>query len=105
MVLRDAPLFSFGVSPNKLFDYLAAALPVICNVPGEVAEMLAAAGGGIQVADTTAGALAAGIRALAAMSARERQSKGDAGRAWVEREHSREVLGERLDGFLTKLVR
>src|SRR5690606_38536330 len=46
MVLRDSPLFSFGVSPNKLFDYFAAGLPVICNVPGEVAGMVTSAGAG-----------------------------------------------------------
>ena len=29
MVLKESLLFSFGVSPNKLFDYLAASTPVI----------------------------------------------------------------------------
>lgn len=104
MVLRDAPLFSFGVSPNKLFDYLAAALPVVCNVPGEVAQLLEAADAGVQVADTSGRAMADAIRTLAAMPLGDRQRMGRAGRGWVEREHSREVLGEQLDVFLRELV-
>ena len=105
MILKDAPLFSFGVSPNKLFDYLAAALPVICNVSGEVAQLLSQSGAGIQVADASGVALREGIHALAALSMDERRNKGLAGRQWVQREHSREVLGERLDTFLREALR
>jgi glycosyltransferase involved in cell wall biosynthesis len=39
-VLRNVPAFYFGTSPNKFFDYLSAALPVINNYPGWVAEMI-----------------------------------------------------------------
>lgn len=105
MVLKDAPLFSFGVSPNKLFDYLAAALPVVCNVSGEVAAMLADSGAGVQVADTSGAALAAGAREMLAMTPTQRRDQGLAGRRWVEQEHSREVLGSRMDSFLRELVR
>jgi len=104
MVLRESPLFAFGVSPNKLFDYLAAGLPVVCNVPGEVAEMLASAQAGVQAADGSAAALAEGIRALVRLTPEQRRMKAEAGRRWVEREHSREALGERLDAFLRQLM-
>jgi glycosyltransferase involved in cell wall biosynthesis len=104
MVLREAPLFSFGVSPNKLFDYLAAALPVVCNVPGEVAQILQHARAGVQVADTSETALADAIRTLVAMPVDDRHRMGQAGRTWVERKHSREVLGGQLDVFLRELV-
>ncbi|HEX6627536.1 MAG TPA: glycosyltransferase family 4 protein, partial [Gemmatimonadaceae bacterium] len=57
MLLRDAAMFSYAVSPNKLFDYLSAGIPVICNVPGETADLLAASGAGIQTRDTSAQAL------------------------------------------------
>ena len=89
---------------NKLFDYLAAALPVVCNVPGEVAQLLEAADAGVQVADASGRAMADAIRTLAAMPIGDRQRMGRAGRGWVEREHSREVLGEQLDVFLRELV-
>ncbi len=105
MVLKDAPLFSFGVSPNKLFDYFAAGLPVVCNVPGEVAGMVRDAGAGEQAADSTAAALADAVRRMAARSAEQRLALGRAGRAWVEREHARPILAERLEAALLPLVR
>jgi glycosyltransferase involved in cell wall biosynthesis len=104
MVLRDSPLFSFGVSPNKLFDYLAVSKPVICNVAGEVAEMLRSAGAGIQVRDSSGSALAEGVRRLAAIPASERQEMGARGYRWVKQEHGRDVLGARLDGHLRALL-
>jgi glycosyltransferase involved in cell wall biosynthesis len=104
MVLRDAPLFSFGVSPNKLFDYLAAGVPVISNVPGEVGGMLSRSGAGIQARDSSGGALAHAVRELVALGAAGRRHKGQLGRGWVEREHSRQVLGQRLDQALRDLI-
>ena len=104
MVLRDAPLFAFGVSPNKLFDYLAAGLPVVCNVPGEVAGMLRDASAGEQAADASPQALAHAILRLAQKSSDALRAMGDDGRAWVGREHGRAVLAQRLDAALRPLV-
>src|SRR6185312_14912166 len=104
MVLREAPLFTFGVSPNKLFDYLAAGLPVVCNVPGEVASMLREASAGAQAADASPRALANAILKLAQQPPDTLRAMGDAGRAWVGREHGRPVLAQRLDAALRALV-
>lgn len=104
MVLRDSPLFAYGVSPNKLFDYLAGGLPVVCNVPGEVAEMLSEAKAGVQARDASATALAAAVRSLRLLSRAQRIELGANGRQWVEREHSRALLGRRLDVFLREML-
>ncbi len=104
MVLRETPLFAFGVSPNKLFDYMGAALPVVCNVPGEVETMVRDAGAGEQAAGGSGEELAAAVRRLVDRSPEERAAMGEAGRTWVSREHGRAVLAERLDGILRELV-
>ena len=104
MVLRDAPLFSFGVSPNKLFDYFAAGLPVVCNVPGEVATMVEAARGGVQAEPGSAQSLVDAILRLASYSPEARAEMGRNARAWVAREHSRTVLADRLDAMLRELI-
>ena len=104
MVLKDTPLFAFGVSPNKLFDYMGASLPVVCNVPGEVEWMVREAGAGEQAEDASPKALAAAMTRLADRSAEERAEMGRAGRAWVSREHGRSILAERLDGILREVI-
>ncbi|MGI9077951.1 MAG: glycosyltransferase family 4 protein [Gemmatimonadaceae bacterium] len=104
MVLKDVPLFSFGVSPNKLFDYWGASLPVVCNVPGEVANWVLEAQGGIQAVDASSSALASAIRDLLARSSLERRAMGESGRAFVQREHDRPVLAARLDAALRECI-
>lgn len=103
MVLKDVPVFAFGVSPNKLFDYWAASLPVVCNVPGEVATLLRRAGGGVQAADASGASLAAAIRVLLAMTPAQRAALGSNGRSWVARERSRPALAERMERMLSSL--
>ena len=100
MVLGPADLFSYGVSPNKLFDYLAAGLPVVCNVPGEVASMLAESGAGEQARASTPTALAGAIRALLEQPPSKRAEMGRLGRAWVARERGRPMLAARLASVL-----
>lgn len=104
MVLRDAPLFAWGVSPNKLFDYFAASLPVVCNVPGDVADMVRDATAGEQAADASAPALAAAIRRLAARPAEERARLGAAARSWVLQDHDRVALAGDLGATLHDVI-
>jgi glycosyltransferase involved in cell wall biosynthesis len=104
MVLKDVPLFAFGVSPNKLFDYWGASLPVVGNVPGDVADLVRQARGGIQARDASGAALADAIRALLALTPAERRALGEQGRTWVARERDRPVLAARMDAALRELL-
>jgi glycosyltransferase involved in cell wall biosynthesis len=65
MILADVEVFRYGVSPNKLFDYLATGLPVITNVPGEVARIVGEADGGVLVPPADPVALADAIEDFA----------------------------------------
>jgi glycosyltransferase involved in cell wall biosynthesis len=99
MVLAAVDLFSYGVSPNKLFDYLAADLPVVTNVPGWVAEIVESSGAGTAVPAGDASALADAMDAMA-----RRQSGGEpfaSGRRYVAEHYDRRHLARRLSGVLT----
>ncbi|NNC48682.1 MAG: glycosyltransferase family 4 protein [Sphingomonas sp.] len=39
-ILSDVPAFYYGTSPNKFFDFIAAAKPVLNNYPGWLAGMI-----------------------------------------------------------------
>ena len=83
---RRSSLYRFGVSPNKLYDYMAAGRPVLfaadaANQPVREADC------GRTVAPEDPAALAAAIRSLAACSQAERERLGANARAYVEQRH------------------
>jgi glycosyltransferase involved in cell wall biosynthesis len=103
MVLADTELFTYGVSPNKLFDYLAADLPVVTNVPGLVADVVVEADAGVTCAPGDPAALAHAMDALAG-SIRRADARGSTGRAYVAAHFDRAVLAARVDDLLRGLL-
>ena len=87
--LRDVPLFATFI-PSKMFEYLAAAKPVIGSVAGETAQILREAGA-VVVPPEDSAALAFAIGELAADPAR-RAAMGRQGRAYVARFFDRAEL-------------
>jgi glycosyltransferase involved in cell wall biosynthesis len=92
---RRSPLYRFGVSPNKLYDYMAAGRPVLfaadaANQPVQEADC------GRTIAPEDPEALAEAIRSLAAASADERARLGANARAYVAERHDYARLAERL---------
>ncbi len=81
--LIPAPMFRFGISPNKLFEYMAAQRPVIfcCNASNNPVEL---AGAGLTAPAGDAEALADAILDLASRPAEERLRMAVAGRRHVE---------------------
>lgn len=97
--LKDAPVFRYGISANKLFDFMAAARPVLfccgsSNKPVEEAQA------GITIPPDDPEALASAILALMRMPAEERHRMGRAGRRYVEETHSFARLAGRLAATL-----
>lgn len=91
MILEDVDLFSYAVSPNKLFDYLASDLPVITNVAGEVGRIVKQARAGVVVPPSDAAALADAIEQVARGGVELPR-----GSAYVREHHDRRRLASRL---------
>jgi len=104
MILRDEPLFQEAVSPNKLFDYMAAGLPVVGNVRGEVGKIIQEAAAGLVARDGSAQALATTIREFSNLPSSERDRMGNAGRQWMLKNRDRAVLAENLHLALTEAL-
>ncbi|MEI6701718.1 MAG: glycosyltransferase family 4 protein [Actinomycetota bacterium] len=51
-------MFSFGISPQKMFDYMAVDLPIVSNVHGEVAATVEIANAGVTAKEQTSSSLA-----------------------------------------------
>ncbi len=88
-------LYRFGISPNKLIDYMMAARPVLHSVEAGN-DPVADAGCGLTVAPQDPVAVAKGIRALMEMPAAQRLAMGQRGKAYALRNLSYPVLGQRF---------
>ena len=101
-VLADVPLFRYGVSPNKLFDYMAAGKPVLTNTPGEVASLVNEANAGVAVGPD---GLVEGVRRMAAMTSEALARLGGNGRSFVSEHRSRAKMAARLEELLETVDR
>lgn len=101
-VLADIELFRSAVSPNKVFDYMAAGLPTLTNCPGLVAELVESASAGSAVAPA---AIGPGLVRLAALNRAERDSLGSCGRVWIEENQSRTAMADALATTLDLAVK
>jgi len=97
--LMREPLFRFGVSPNKLFEYMYAAKPIIYAIDSGNRPVEDAACG-ISVPAGSPPDIAAAIRHLADLSDEERRQLGENGREYAMREHNYARLAERLATIL-----
>ncbi len=85
--LRPEPLFRFGISPNKLFDYMLARLPVIAAVRAGN-DPVTETGCGRQVDPDDVVAIANAIRWIADLPVADRQAMGDLGYRHVLGSHA-----------------
>ena len=89
------PLYRFGISPNKLMDYMMAARPVLHAVEAGN-DPVREASCGMTVTPDNPQAAVHGIRSLLALSADERHAMGQRGKAFVLANLTYPVLGQRF---------
>jgi glycosyltransferase involved in cell wall biosynthesis len=77
---KKDPMYRFGVSPNKLFDYLYSGRPIIYAIDSGDYRPVEVAGAGVQVAAQDPNKLANAVLALYEMSPAQRDEMGNNGR-------------------------
>lgn len=102
-VLDRPALYRYGISMNKMYDYFAAARPVVL-ASAAVNDPVGDSGAGITVCPEAPEALADAIVRLAKMSADERARMGTAGRRYVEQHNDFRILAGKLAKVLDECV-
>jgi len=97
--VKYLPVHRFGVSGNKVLDYMAVARPIIHAVRSSNHTVLEA-GCGLECPPDDPEALADAISALASMSPQERWDMGLCGRRYVEQNHDFALLAAKLESVL-----
>jgi glycosyltransferase involved in cell wall biosynthesis len=88
------PMYRYGISPNKLMDYLMAAKPVIHAVEAGN-DPVAESGAGISCTPEDPVAIAAAVRELAKRTEEQRQVLGQRGFQYVVENHDYAKLARR----------
>lgn len=94
-------LFRFGISPNKMMDYMMAAKPIISAI-GAGNDPVADAQCGITVEPENPQAIADGILKLAALSQEERETIGKRGRDYILKNQTYDILAKKFLDFVTR---
>lgn len=93
--LNKQLLFRFGVSPNKVFDYMMAGKPILHSIEAGN-DLVSEAECGISVAAENPVAIAEGIKQLMNLDEETRQAMGKRGRKFVMENFDYRVLSERF---------
>jgi glycosyltransferase involved in cell wall biosynthesis len=101
-VLNLPKLYRYGISMNKMFDYLAAARPIIM-ASGAANNPVADAKAGLTVAPGDREALAQAILQIAVTPLEERNRMGRSGRDYVVQNHGFAQLSARLASVLDEV--
>jgi glycosyltransferase involved in cell wall biosynthesis len=87
-------LYQFGVSPNKIFDYMAAELPILMVLDSQD-DIIEKANAGLTVRSDEIEDIKAGIIQLKSLAADKLVQLGKNGRNFLEENHTYDKLAER----------
>ena len=100
---RNDPLYNFGVSPNKMADYLLSDRPILHSFSGK-GDLVKISGSGITVPAEDSDQIAQAILQLKNISSFDREEMGRRGREFAEKNLSFRVLALEYQKCLMKLL-
>lgn len=103
VTLRKDPIFSLTI-PSKVQSYMACGLPVVAALDGEGASVIETSGAGLTCPTEDPKRLAETILAMAGLSENDREAMGDKGRRCFEGEFEREMLLDKLEGWMADVA-
>lgn len=102
LVFHGHEIYNFGVSANKLYDYMSIGRPIILGLNGDY-NPVAAANAGISIPADDDEALADAIIQLSQTGLAERQAMGERARSYALEHHSMDVLGKSFAKVLAQV--
>lgn len=103
VTLQDRPIFSMTI-PGKLQSYLASGRPVVAALNGEGARLIEESGAGYVTSAGNSAGLSDAVLQLSRLSQAQRNSLGENGRIFSNREFQRDRVLQRLEEMLEKSI-
>ncbi len=96
--LKRSSLFRFGISPNKLFDYMYSGRPILQAIEAGH-DPVGEAGCGLSVEPDNSAAVAEAVMRFYRMTPQMRNAMGERGRQFVLANHTYDRLAERFSSL------
>lgn len=103
VTLKKKPIFALTI-PSKIQSYLACGRPIVAALDGEGANVIEEAGAGYVCPCGDSDALALAVLRMYRTPKSERENMGAEGRKYYETNFDRDMLLDRLDGWMRELV-
>jgi len=100
--LQKQPLFRFGISPNKLFDYMMAGKPIVQAIDAGN-NIVKEAQCGLNAEPDNSDDIKKAILQIAHMSIEKRMEMGNNGKNYVLKNHTYQVLSDRFLEVMNQL--
>ena len=94
--LKKDPLFKYGVSPNKLFDYMYSGKPILYAIDSGDFKPISDIKAGFNIDSENPQAILEGVLKLYYMPKEEREEMGDNAKKYVIENHDYKYLAEKL---------
>ena len=101
--LKNTNLYKYGISSNKIYEYFAAAKPIIFS-GNAINDMVTEANAGITVDAGNIAKLKEAILSLYSMTDEERKVLGKNGRDYVEKNYDTKILSKKLENIIARLL-
>ena len=94
--LKEEPLFKYGVSPNKLFDYMYSATPIVYAIDSGKSNVVRSAECGVSVEAENPEAIAKAILEIYSIGENKREEMGKRGNEYVLEHFTYSKLAEKI---------
>ncbi len=101
--LKREKLFAYGVSPNKLYDYMYSAKPVVYAIDSGKNNIVKTAKCGVSVEAENADAITEGVQKLFAMTEQERKELGKNGHSYILEHFTYDKLAQKYEDLMESI--
>ncbi|MEJ5307997.1 MAG: glycosyltransferase family 4 protein [candidate division WOR-3 bacterium] len=104
ITVNKTELYKYGLSPNKLFDYMLAGKPILITAKPEYSEFVKDSGCGFYADPENLDEIVSIIMKVYNMSESEREEMGKRGKDYILKFYSEQSLGDKLEMIIDQTL-